>query len=543
MKRFLSWMGLPVVFLTLASLGAAMVEAAVAPPAPAAKKDAARHDINEKKAAQSGGVKKGPRASSTVRRLPPKSDSDSAPATVKVKKQRFKIDVALDGVFEAQHMTEVVLRGKEWSDYEVLSAVEHGATVNSGDVLVTLDTEKIDKSIADLQREQAVARLALQEADSLLESLRGTVPLDLVATERSKRNADQDLSYFLNVDKPLGERIIAFNVKTSENFLAYAQEELRQLEKMYKADDLVEETEEIVLKRTRDAVERAKFMVEIMKSDRDAALKMRLPRAEEAVKTAAERQALDTQKAKATLPLALRRSELALEKLKIEADRSEEKLRRLLSDRSAMIVKAPVGGVVYYGRCSRGKWSGLETVAEKLHRGGRLASDDVFMTIVQTRPLLVRSTVPEKQLQYVVAGLKGIVRPTGFPNLKLPAIVQSVGRIPLGSKDFDMRLTVASAEDAAAVVPGMSCDVRLIAYQKADALVVPVSAVGSDDNEPQKEYVSLVGKDGKTVRREVTAGKRSDKQVEILAGLVEGDEILRECGNDLTGPKSSKDDK
>jgi multidrug efflux pump subunit AcrA (membrane-fusion protein) len=208
-----------------------------------------------------------------------------------------------------------------------------------------------------------------------------------------------------------------------------------------------------------------------------------------------------------------------------------------------MIVKAPAGGVVYYGRCSRGKWSGQESVAEKLRRGGRLASEEVFMTVVQPRPLLVRSTVPEKQLQYVAAGLKGIVRPTSFPDLKLSAIVQTVGRIPLGSKEFDLRLIVANDDDAAAVVPGMSCDVRLIVCQKADALAVPVSAVGSDDNEPQKQYVSLVGKDGKTARRQVTTGKRSEKQVEILAGLVEGDEILRECGNDLTGPKSGKDEK
>ena len=40
-----------------------------------------------------------------------------------------------------------------------------------------------------------------------------------------------------------------FSVKSADNMLAYEKEELRQLEKMYKADDLVEETEEIVLKR------------------------------------------------------------------------------------------------------------------------------------------------------------------------------------------------------------------------------------------------------------------------------------------------------
>jgi multidrug resistance efflux pump len=555
MKRSLLWMGLPAVCLTLGWLGAAAsATAAPATTAATTKKDAALQEVHGKNgakpAAAADGDKHGARptphaghASSQSHHGSSDSDGTAAPATLKVKRQRFKIDVALDGLFEAQHATEVVLRSKEWSDFEVLSAVEHGVTVAAGDVLVTLDTEKIDKTIADLQREQALARLGLQEAESLLAAQRIGLPMDLWTAERNKRIADEDMRYFIDVDRPLSERIVAFNVKTAENFLAYAQEELRQLEKMYKADDLVEETEEIVLKRTRDSVERAKFMAEIMRNERDSFLKMRLPRADEAIKAAADRQALDTQKAKATLPLALRRSELALEKLKIDSDRSEEKLKRLLADRSAMIVKAPVAGVVYYGRCNRGKWSGQDSLAEKLRRGGRLTADDVFMTIVEPRPLTVRCGVPEKQLQNVVGGLKAIVRPTGYPDLRLPAIVQSVSGIPLGAKDFDLRLTVANDEAAAAVVPGMSCDVRLIAYQKADALLVPVSAVGSDDDEPQKQFVSLVGKDGKTTRRQVTPGRRSDKQVEILAGLAEGDEILRECGNDLVGPKGGKDEK
>jgi multidrug resistance efflux pump len=541
-------MVLAMVFLTIASLGAAAGPAAStdttatkstakkdAKPSKTEiqKADAAQADVKEKhgkKGHSKKVVAKSAKAKDIAGRKndAKESESSAAPDTVKVKKQRFKIDVTLDGIFEAQHMTEVVLRSKEWSDFEVLSAVEHGTRVNPGDVLATLDTEKIDKTIGDLCHDQVVSRLALQEAESLLVALRATVPLDLAATQRSQRIADEDLSYFLNVDRPLSQRIVDFNVKLSENNLAYEKEELRQLEKMYKADDLVEETEEIILKRTRDTVERAKFMVELMKSERDNFLKMRLPRVEETVKTAAQRQALDTQKTKATLPLASRRAELALEKLKVEAARSEEKLKRLMTDRAAMIVKAPVGGVVYYGRYSRGKWGGLETIADKLRRGGRLTADDVFMTIVETRPLLVRTLVSEKQLQFVTAGLKAIVRPTSYPDLKLAAIVQSVGRFPLGSKEFDARLTVATDEAAAAVVPGMTCDVKLIAYQKPDALVVPVSTVGSDDNEPQKQYVSLVGKDGKTTRREVTAGKRNDKQIEILGGLVAGDEILEE---------------
>ena len=45
--------------------------------------------------------------------------------------------------------------------------------------------------------------------------------------------------------------------------LEYEQEELRQLEKMYKADDISEETEQIVLKRAHDNVDSRKFAAEV----------------------------------------------------------------------------------------------------------------------------------------------------------------------------------------------------------------------------------------------------------------------------------------
>ena len=102
--------------------------------------------------------------------------------------------------------------------------------------------------------------------------------MDLSAGRRAKRLADEDLDYFNKVDGPFNEQMAAFLVKSAENDLSYETEELKQLEKMYKADDLMEDTEEIILKRARDNVERAKFMVQRAKTMRDGMTKLTLPR-------------------------------------------------------------------------------------------------------------------------------------------------------------------------------------------------------------------------------------------------------------------------
>ena len=55
-------------------------------------------------------------------------------------------------------------------------------------------------------------------------------------------------------------------------------EELKQLEKMYKADDLVEDTEEIILRRQRFALESAEYGLEVTKENSAYNLKTAIPR-------------------------------------------------------------------------------------------------------------------------------------------------------------------------------------------------------------------------------------------------------------------------
>jgi multidrug resistance efflux pump len=457
----------------------------------------------------------------------PKKDSAAKPPTYVVKPGPLKIEVSLDGVYEAQNMTEVVLRPQEWLMLSVLSAVEHGAKVKHGDLLVALDLEKIDRAIADLRSEQQVTELAVQQAEQALHSLETFTPLDLTASQRTQRVAGEDEKLFADVNRPMLAKTSDFILKMAQQFLEYEEEELRQLEKMYKADEITEETEQIVLKRARNQVDQAKFMVERARVDHDQTAKFTLPRTEEKIKDAAQRSTLQWEKDKAALPLALKRQRLDLEKLKLQRSRGEDRLSKLLADRAMMTVKAPADGVLYYGKCLRGKWlTGL--AGEGLRRGANVAPNDVFVTIVQPRPIFIRAVVPEKDLQNVKAGVKGTVKSIGYPDLKLTAIVDRVAAIPAGSGGFDARITMALDPQAEPLMPGMSCTVKLVAYEKKDALAVPAAAVSTDEQDEQKNYVYLAVKDKEPKKQEVKLGKRTDKQVEILSGLAAGDEILLE---------------
>jgi multidrug resistance efflux pump len=454
------------------------------------------------------------------------------PATYTAKKGPLKIEVSLKGTFEARANQEISLRPKEWKTLKVVKALAHGTRVTKGEVLVEFDLEEINRLIADLTTDQELATLALKQAETNLKTLEAATPLELAAAERSKRLADEDLARFLKIERPMMEKAEAFLLKMTENSLQYEQEELRQLEKMYKADDLVEETEEIILKRQRDTVERAKFSLEVAKILYDQAIHVSLPRDEESRKQSVRKEDIALKKVQATLPVALKQQPLELAKLKVQQSRNAEKLKRLLADREMLKVVAPIDGIVYYGQYRRGEWTGASGAADDMRPGGDVTVGEVFMTILQPRPLAIRASVPEKDLHWVRPALSGKVEATGYPDLKLTATVSSVDAVPAIGNKFEAILTPNLDAKADALMPGMNCTVKFVPYLNRQATTIPASALFREELDDQQQYVYLVPKGGKPKKQPVTAGKKSDDRVEILKGLQPGDKILQEKPKD-----------
>ena len=298
-----------------------------------------------------------------VAKTPASKDSSSKeaadkPSKHKVKKGPFRIEVDLDGVFEAQNQAELFIRPQEWTaPLSVLKAVEHGAVVKQGDLVLAIDTEKIDRAIADLRCDLQLNEVALKEAATQLATLEKIAPLDDKSNDRNRRITEEDWKQFQEVEKPLMIKVTDFRLRMAKESLGYAEEEYRQLEKMYKADDLREETERIVLRRAKNGVDRAKLEFEFAKASHEEAVKLSLPRTEERTKDQTERSLIDAEYTKTALPLLMSKHRLETEKLTIAHNQGVEKLKKLMSDRDAMIVKAPIDGTVYYGRPIRGKWS------------------------------------------------------------------------------------------------------------------------------------------------------------------------------------------
>ncbi|NLE37210.1 MAG: HlyD family efflux transporter periplasmic adaptor subunit [Pirellulaceae bacterium] len=502
------------------------------------KQAEAAKDATKEGDAKKDAEKKADEKKDAAAKTQPAKPAAPKPPVHEVEAGPFQVTVELKGVFEAREMADVSIEAKQWSQFSVLKAVEHGKQVKQGDLLIAFDPEKIDRAIDELRRQVKLSDIAMRNLKEQLDAQEKLVPMDLQAIDRRQRIAKEDYDQAMKVDVPLVKESAAFSLKSSKESLAYAKEELEQLEKMYKADDLTDETEEIILRRARFQVAMGEFSVKLAERRFEESMKFSLPRQLESLEDSMTRTTLSNEKSKILLPLTLTKSKLEWEKAQIEREDLDKRLKELLADRRLMTVKSPADGIVYYGECVKGRWTGT-TSDTSFRPEATVPTKKVIMTVLKTRPLIIRSAVAENEIRQVREGLKGCVKPTAFPDVRFEAVVAEVAAVPDAGNQFPVKLMVTGGVTVN-VMPGMTCSTKLVAHEREDALTIPPTALGTDPLDETKHFVHLVDKDGKSEKHPVKIGERTPKAIETLEGLSAGDKVLLTCPNDAGKKKAEQ---
>ncbi len=449
--------------------------------------------------------------------------------THKVDTKRLKIDLPLDGTFVASKMTEVPFRPEAWSDYEIVEVAKLGAKVRKGETLFKFDDKKLNEAIADLELDQRLNELSILKAEDEMPRLEKTLALDLTAAERADKEAKEDFDRYKEIDRPMYVKSAEFTAKYYAFMLDYEKDELEQLNKMYEADDLTEETEEIVLKRQKNSVEFAEFSLEGAKLNRDEMLNVRIPRFDIEIKEGLERTAMALARAKLSSQLDLNRARYELQQRKEARTKSLDRHAKLLVDRGLMEIKAPADGVVYYGKNTNGRWNETASLINKYEPKNNVSPNSVLMTIVEPRPLYVTATFEEAKRPEVAVGQKVKVAPPAEGSQRINGKVKDISPIEVGPGKFEINFELSEDELPDWLLAGMSCKLKINTYDKADALTVPKAAVHTDKEDEDVQYVWLVvdpdDAEAKPERRTVKLGRRSGDDVEIVKGLKKGDVI------------------
>jgi multidrug resistance efflux pump len=294
----------------------------------------------------------------------------------------------------------------------VLEVVPHGTQVAQGDVLLRLDSRAIETEIQDAELEARSARVrheALIDKQAIAEEgARAAAAQKRAALERARRA----LEGYEQHERTFEQRSDGIAARREGSWIEDQQDELAQLTAMYEADELTDQTEEIVLKRARrelDVTRLTTALSEDRRTYQDA-----YPRVLEG-----ERRAEEVRVQAEALERLLREQEVerreradALARSAAAFEKQDERVERLRRDLALFEIRAPRAGVALHGRL-RDYRPGR--TAQRIERGSQLAARTDVMLVADPARAALAIDLPEAELARVGAGARATVRPLARP--------------------------------------------------------------------------------------------------------------------------------
>lgn len=416
---------------------------------------------------------------------------------------------------------DIRIEPKAWTEFRIEEIAAHGKRVAKGDVLLRFDAEAIDRKLADARREIAAGKLGLDQATQELAHLQETATHRMEALQRAARIATEENDYFQKTRRKAAIETADQQLERKKQELANQQEELKQLKQMYEADDLTENTEEIILTRQKDAVAAAEFSLRMEQLDHKRAIEVVLPR--EAVTLANNQRdtAIQLRKATTEIPRGIEIKKAELETLKANHERTLKSLAELERDRTLFEIKSKVDGWFYHGSIEKGRWS-LGDAKSLVKHGQPPLNQAIAAVIPADAARVLTAFVDEQTAGALPSEFTGIAIPPGREDLEIPVSLAKLSNIP--SRKGQMRVDLSAKwPDKFQAIVGATMLVRVICHHRDAAIVVPRKAVERD---PRGSTVAVKLADGKSQRRVVRCGRANADEIEILSGLEAGQVIL-----------------
>jgi len=415
------------------------------------------------------------------------------------------------------------LDAAHWTTFEITRIADHGATVKKGGVLIGFDAEGLQKTVDDLERAVARRELEIATARLDLENLTATAKERLDASRRAASQAAEDYGYYTDTRHAVDVESAREAVSRAEQRLRNVQEELTQLLRMYEEDDLVEETEEIILTRQREAVAAAEFALRVEQLDQQRRVDVTLPRHIETLREKKDETARKLATDEQEIPRAITLKQADLATLETTQKRDKETLAKLAADRPLLEITAPADGIFYHGAMIDGEWTTGETV-KTLVIGGRPPVKRPLATFIPSGTPLVLHAMLDQATALSFGGEKpaGSAHLAGREDLAIPVTLASLSSVPTTGGTYPAVFKAEWPKEIA-VSPGATATIQIISYAKEDAIQVPAKALVFG---PKGWHVDVKLADGKTEKRPVTRGRANGDHVEILKGLEAGQVIV-----------------
>jgi HlyD family secretion protein len=202
-----------------------------------------------------------------------------------------------------------------------------------------------------------------------------------------------------------------------------------------------------------------------------------------------------------------------------------EKLAQLERQRDNCIVRAPSAGLVVYAATSSGRFMSSE---DQVKEGATVFERQTLMTIVDTNRMNVLLRVHESKTSRVALGQLARVQVEGIPGEVFEGVISRIGTLAESQnrwinpdlKEYEVEIELN--ESSSPLKPGVTAVAEILVGHLEGVLAVPVQCVFGKGG---KSFVFRTS-DGRVEPVEVRTGASNTQWIQILEGLVSGDQVL-----------------
>lgn len=437
----------------------------------------------------------------------------------------FDVSTLATGELEAARQVEI--RNPLEQPTTITEIVKEGTRVNQGDVLVRLNSEQIERAIAEEQLRVETARadvavgenqVAIQISDNESQVRQARLDVEVAKLElrqwlegdvKSRRQALE-----LALDKAtreltrLKERFDRAKTLAAEGFLS--TDELKRDELSYLEAEASLKTAELN-KRVYDEIQFGK----------DEKIKQSAVEEAEAKLIRVQRTG-ESQLSSRQAELVNRREQMRLR---------EQNLAKLREQLDGAVIKAPTDGLVVYATSlNRDRWGGSSDSA--LDVGKQVTRNQSLIVLPDTSEMVASVRVHESMAGRIKPGMPATIRIDALGGRAVSGEVLSVGVLAESGgwrdpnlREYTVKVKLIGGEFQQALKPSMRAEAEILLDRVPPTLAVPIQAVFS---EGLVRFVVMPADDSgqQFIRVPVRTGRRSDRFIEVTTGLTEGQRVL-----------------
>ncbi|MEL7500785.1 MAG: HlyD family efflux transporter periplasmic adaptor subunit [Planctomycetota bacterium] len=402
--------------------------------------------------------------------------SDDLGLTHVVQKGDLIITISEQGTLESSNNTEIKSRIRGGST--VTSVIKGGTNVRPGDLLVQLDTKRIEDAIGKNSTDAFVAKATFERTKADLARAELAIEAYLEGTYKSElKRLEQNLA------------LAKSNLKTvQESFLNTETFYLKGYVNKYE------------LQSAQLSVEQATLVLKVRQKEIDVLN--------------------DYTK---VMELEILNGNLKSLRSKFKADEAglrldESRRDKAIEELDYCEVRASRDGLVIYP--SSAEWKETPDVTE----GGFVRHDQVMLLMPDLTQMQVKVGIHEAQVDRVK---KGMIAKVALPDFTIDGKVESIASVakPAGWWTGNMVKyeTVISLPETPGLRPGMSAQVDIVLAEFKDQVLLPVSAIVEVGN---RKMCWVKSPNGQAIRTIVDVGESNDVFMIAKSGVRVGDEVV-----------------